>query len=137
MTTTRRDLQFLGTQPEIIGHVCTGLVVQHFYEGRTLVDQANVTYMRFADTWHRVYFESGTVFWRTGQAPQQAVNSTLGHGLLLNDLSELPSVAGRTLLGIEYATTNAGDIEVQFNFQGQAILRLRYNASADCTQIDT
>jgi hypothetical protein len=136
MNTTRGDLQFLGTQPEIVGHACTGLVVQHFYEGKTLVDQANVTYRRFADTWHRIYFESGTVFWRSGQAPEQAKNSTLEHGLLLNDLTELPTVAGRTLLGIDYTATEAGDVAVQFNFGDKAVLRLRYDASADRTQID-
>lgn len=136
MNTADPRIQFLGEQPDIVGHVCTGLAVQHFYDGKSLADQANVTYLCFAGTWHRVHFETGTVFWRSGQAPEQPVNSTLEHGLLLNDLSELPSVAGRTLIGIDYAATEAGDVAARFNFDGDAVVHLRYSAATDSTQID-
>lgn len=38
MNTVSHNIQFLGEQPEIVGRICTGLVVQQFYEGNSLVD---------------------------------------------------------------------------------------------------
>lgn len=79
------NLQFNGQPPDIVGQLCNGLAVQHFYDGTTLTDQANVVFFRFGGVWYRVYFETGTVFWRKGEAPQNPVNSTISHGLLLTD----------------------------------------------------
>lgn len=136
MLSGNSSVDFVGTQPDVVGHVCTGLAVQHFYDGKSVVDQANATYFRFSGNWHRICFEKGTVFWRSDLAPQQPVNSTLGYGLLLNDLSELPVVSGRKLLQVDYSGTEAGDVEARFLFEGDAILRLRYSSSSDSTQID-
>ena len=105
MATVSSSLQFVGEQPDIIGQVCSGFVVQHFCEETTLVDQANATFLRFSGIWYRICFETGTVFWRSGQTPAPAVNSTLQHGLLLNDLSDHHSIQGRTLSGIDYLET--------------------------------
>lgn len=136
MPTVISHINFVGEQPDIVGRVCTGFVVQHFYEETTLVDHANVTYLRFSGNWHRICFETGTVFWRSGQAPEPAVNSTLKHGLLLNDLSGLPAVAGRTLSGVEYHGSDAGNIEVEFYFDGKVAVTLHYSSATDSTRID-
>ena len=129
-------VDFNGQPPALIGLVCTGLVVQHFYDGHTLADQASVVFLRFDDTWHRIYFETGIVFWRSGQAPAAPVNSTLAHGLLLNDLSEMPGVVGHRLDHIAYCGTARGDVSVRPVFQGGAALSLHYDTGADSTRID-
>ena len=136
MATTIANLEFNGSEPQIVGQRCTGLKVQHFYEGESLRDPANVAYLRFLDVWHRVYFEIGTVFWRSGDQPEQPVNSTLAHGLLLNDLSELSGVIGKELVAVDYSATVRGDVTVIFQFAGGTKLSLRYDAQLDATRID-
>jgi hypothetical protein len=128
-------LDFNGTPPALIGQVCTGFAVQHFYAGFTLVDHANVVFLRFGGDWHRIYFETATVFWRSGDAPGSPINSTLDHGLLLNDLSELPGVVGHVLESITYAGTVQGDVTVEFTFGGGGKVSLRYDTGADATRI--
>jgi hypothetical protein len=136
MSTDVAHLQFVGQQPSIVGQCCSGLIVQHFYDGVTLTDRANVVFLRFQDTWHRIWFETATVFWRSGDPPQQPVDSTLEHGLLLNDLSELHTVVGRVLRDIAYSATENGDVSVRFLFEGGTELSLRYENNADVTHID-
>ena len=136
MQTSIERVDFNGDPPAIQGLVCTGLVIQHFYDGRTLTDQANVVYLRFGDTWHRIYFETGTVFWRSGHPPSAPVNSTLAHGLLLNDLSELPGVVGHRLSSIAYSGTQRGDVSAHLTFESSAVLSLHYDTGADSTRID-
>ena len=130
------NLQFNGQAPDIVGQRCDGLFVQHFYDGTTLTDQANVVFFRFNETWYRIYFETGIVFWRTGQAPESPVNSTIAHGLLLNDLSELPGVVGHHLTNIAYSATPQGNVVVKFLFDSGATLSLSYDTGADSTRID-
>ena len=136
MNTPRDQIQFLGEQPAIVGQACSGLVLQHFYDGKRVIDRANVTHFNFAGTWHRIYFETGTVFWRSGQAPEQPVNSSIEHGLLLNDLSEIPGIAGNILRKIDYRGSAAGDVEVMFKFDGGSSLCLRYSGAMDNTQVE-
>lgn len=136
MGSTEPLLTINGTEPQLRGQTCTGLVVQSCYDGNVLVDPANVTYFRFEETWHRIYFEPGMVFWRSGDRPEQPVNSSLEFGLILNDLTELPSAAGRKLLDVSYACTEAGDVEARFQFDGGTPVVLSYSAQADAARID-
>ena len=136
METSVEGVDFNGPPPALEGLVCTGLVVQQFYESLSLVDPANVVFLRFGDEWHRIYFEPGTVFWRSGQAPAAPVNSTLAHGLLLNDLSELAGVVGHCLESVAYLGTSRGDVSARLVFAGGTTLSLRYDTGADSTRID-
>jgi hypothetical protein len=136
MATTIANLEFNGSEPRIVGQRCTGLKAQHFYDGDSLRDRANVVYLRFHDVWYRIYFETGTVFWRSGGQPEQPVNSTLAYGLLLNDLSELRGAVGRELVAIEYSATVRGDVTVIFQFAENAKVSLRYDTELDATRID-
>jgi hypothetical protein len=136
MTAAAENLEFNGSEPKIVGQNCSGLKVQHFYEDASLRDPANVVFFRFQDVWHRIYFETGTVFWRSGDSPEPPVNSTLTHGVLLNDLSELSGVVGKELLGTEYSATVRGDVSVTFHFAGNFEFSLRYDTELDATRID-
>ena len=116
--------------------MCTGWVVQSSYDGNVLADPANVTYFQFAETWHRIYFEPGMVFWRSGGRPEQPVNSTLEFGLISNDLTEHPSIANRRLVDISYRCNEAGHVDVIFEFDGGQLVRLAYSAQGDATRVD-
>ena len=136
MASSVEHLEFSGHPPEIAGKVCTGFVVQHFYADGVLADPANVVFFRFDDTWHRLCFETGTVFWRSESAPEAPVNSTLAHGLLLNDLADMPGIVGERLEQIAYAGTDRGDVSVRLSFRGGATISLNYDTGADSTRID-
>lgn len=125
-----------GTGPSLRGQTCTGWVVQSSYDGNIVADPANVTYFRFHETWHRIYFEPGMVFWRSGDKPEQPVNSSLECGLILKDLTEHPSVANRRLVDLTYTCNEAGDVEALFQFEGGKNVRISYDAKADAAQID-
>ncbi len=59
------ELEFNGRPPAIEGQMCEGLICEGFEcEGEPL-QTANVTYLKFNGTWHRLCFDSGTVHWRT------------------------------------------------------------------------
>ncbi len=131
METSTAGVDFNGQVPALNGLVCTGLVVQQFYDGLTLADPANVVFLRFGEAWHRMYFETGTVFWRSGEPPAAPVNSTLTHGLLLNDLSELTGVVGHRLESVAYCGTPRGDVSARFVFAGATTLSLHYDSGAD------
>lgn len=130
------NLQFNGPLPDLIGQLCNGLVVQHFYDGTVLSDQANVVFFRFGDVWHRICFETGTILWRMGEAPESPVNSTIAHGLLLNDLSEMTGIVGYHLADVAYSATPQGDVGAKFLFDSGAALSLSYDTGADSTRID-
>ena len=136
METAGENVKFNGAPQDVVGRVCTGFVVQHFYDGFLLTDPANVVYFRFGEDWHRIYFETGTVFWRTGDSPISPKNSTLAHGLLLNDLSEMPGVVGHRLVKLKYQGATRGDVTVSLQFEGGVKMSLRYDEGADSTRID-
>ncbi|WP_133000072.1 hypothetical protein [Luteimonas arsenica] len=124
-----------GIEPELSGKVCTGLAVQHFYEGARIADPANVVFFCFDGVWHRIYFETYTVFWRSGQAPESPINATLDYGLLINHLTDLPGIVGQRLENVSYSSTEHGDVSAKFLFSGGKELTLRYDTGADFTQI--
>ena len=118
-----------GQEPRLSGQPCTGLVLQYFFDGRSI--QINVVHLRISQQWHRLYFEPATVFWRLSQTPDAGQNTELTHGLLLNDLNEVKGFVGYTVEKVEYRATERGDIEVDIAFSSGRHLRIAYNADAD------
>lgn len=125
-----------GEEPPIVGHTCTGFVLLHFYDGAAISNQVNVAHLKFDEQWYRLYFESGTIFWRKSQeSPGRPTNSTLEYGLVLNDLSELSSVVGQVVESIKYSATEAGDIEVRLGFVAGTAMKFNYSAASDSTRV--
>jgi hypothetical protein len=125
-----------GEEPCIIGQICTGLILMHFYDGTAISDQVNVAHLKFNDQWYRMYFECGVVFWRMSQeSPETPINSTLKYGLVLNDLSEMSSVVGQVLESISYSASRVGDIEVCLKFVSGTTMRFNYSAASDSTYV--
>jgi hypothetical protein len=59
------ELEFIGRPPAIEGQKCEGLICEGFECEGELIQMANVTYLKFDGTWHRLCFDPGTVHWRT------------------------------------------------------------------------
>jgi hypothetical protein len=59
------ELELIGRPPLIEGQRCEGLICEGFECDGELIQTANVTYLRFGGTWHRLCFDPGTVHWRT------------------------------------------------------------------------
>lgn len=125
-----------GNEPHLVGQACTGFVLLHFYDGVAISDQVNVAHLKFGEQWHRLYFECGTVFWRESQEePGMPLNSTLEYGQVLNDLSEMSSVAGQVVSSITYSASEAGDVEVRISFASGTALKFNYSAASDSTRV--
>jgi hypothetical protein len=59
------ELDISGDQPALEGSLCEAFLLQeHWYKG-ALSDPANVTFMQFSGSWHRLYFDHAMIFWRT------------------------------------------------------------------------
>jgi hypothetical protein len=125
-----------GDEPPVVGHTCTGLVLQHFYENGQITNQVNVAYLKFGAAWCRLYFECGTVFWRQGDEPGQPQNASLSHGLLLNDLQDMNTIVGQRLEHISYSGTEPGDLVVRLSFSNGHTVQFVYSAATDTAQFE-
>jgi hypothetical protein len=52
------------TPPALAGRTCQAFICQQFFADGRLVDEANVTFLKFDAEWFRLYFEPGLIFWR-------------------------------------------------------------------------
>ena len=123
-----------GDEPQLVGARCTRLVLQHFYEGRQIIDEVNVAHLRLDEQWYRLYFECGTIFWCSSDNPEIPENSSLLSGLLLNDLSGLDGVVGHTIRDVTYEASQSGDVLVTLRFSSGNQLTFKYSCEADATQ---
>lgn len=58
-------LKIDGIQPKLDGHICDELICQQYlYKGK-LQNEVDVLSIKADGRWHQLYFEEGTVFWRT------------------------------------------------------------------------
>jgi hypothetical protein len=102
--------------PDIGGQVCEALLVQaHYYRG-TLVNEANVLFLKLQEgSWHRVFIEAGIVFWQTVDrldSPDQD-----RHHFTLTDLAAAHGLAGRRLVGVATGDLPSGG-ELRLLFAG-------------------
>ena len=54
----------IGMPPSLAPQVCDEVLCEQYWHGGELVAPANVCYFRFGDTWHRLTFDHGIIFWR-------------------------------------------------------------------------
>ena len=52
--TARPSYYINGEEPQIVGALCTGFVLLHFYEGRHITDHLNVAHLRLGEQWYRL-----------------------------------------------------------------------------------
>jgi len=88
-----------GTQPDLVGHTCTDLVVEEYWHKGELDVPANVIWLHIDSAWHRLYFDCGIVFWRVhdGEGPKAYDMPELESQARLKDLGKALGVAGRII----------------------------------------
>lgn len=124
-----------GEEPQLVGALCTGFALHHFYEGHQITDQVNVAHLRVGDHWYRLYFECATIFWDASGTPETPQNHDLGSGLLLNDLSGIDGVVGHTIQEFNYHGSESGDVGFTVRFSSGKQLTFKYSCEADATQL--
>jgi hypothetical protein len=109
-------LDINGEPPALTGVPCDELLVQQYWYRGELVEPANVVYLRFAGGWHRLYFDSGIVFWRPhDRAPEAVSPGQEEFAYPLVDLGRQFGVRGVMLDRME-ATPIEGGSEVRLGF---------------------
>lgn len=93
-----------GEQPNLNGFPCEAMIAEEHWHDGQLCDPANVAWLRFCRTWHRLHFYCGIIFWRTSETgPEAYVTAELGGEVRLVDLG-----TERGLVGDELASCDAG-----------------------------
>jgi hypothetical protein len=120
-----------GDQPAIIGQICEALVaIEYSHEG-TVVEPANVIFLRFAARWYRLYFDFGIVFWRpSDEGPEVFVADELDASFLPQDVGADLGVTGRRLAAINYDALDDGS-RVVFQFDDGR--QVKFECRADVT----
>lgn len=125
-----------GDQPELDGDILQGMIcTQHWTDG-TLEDAANVIYYRIHDCWHRLYFDFGTVFWRTDvdAVPEYPGVASPDEPFVNVDLGTQLSIIGRTITSCTTEPVGEYDSEVTFHFDGGGTLS--FTCVGDITTVE-
>src|SRR5690349_4290178 len=119
------ELDVNGTPPGLAGKQCEGMLVQQYFYRGALEDDANNIYLRFEDTWHRLYFDCGTVFWRIQDSPPEPfVVADEGWEYPLLEIGVSAGVVGVRLDTYDMAPLEAGAF-VEFKFANGKRIRFR------------
>ena len=116
------ELEVNGEPPPLDGRVCEGLIAEEYWHNGVIDEPANVVWLRFNRTWHRLYFDCGIVFWRTAvDEPRPYTMPELHAEVKLADLGKMLGIAGDILRHYEMRPVSAGS-EVQFSFESGRVV---------------
>lgn len=112
-----------GGEPDIVGHACQEMVAIEYSHAGKVVEPANVVFVRFADQWHRLYFDYATVFWREdSDGPQGFLAEEIDASFRPVDLGAVFSVQGVVLKDISYIPLPTG-AAVHLHFNNGTLVR--------------
>lgn len=114
------QLEVNGHQPTLEGLKCEAFIVSQFWYQGLLEDPANTISMKFDGHWHRLYFNYGTIFWRSSNESRPKAFSMPEHEgeFRLDDIGESLGLVGAKLLAITSCVIEGGS-EVVFLFEGE------------------
>ncbi len=125
-----------GDEPKIVGCKCKGLYLSQMQENFNITDQSNVAFFNFSETWYRLYFEAGTIFWRkTDSISIDPVNQSLSSCLFILNLNELNGVIDHELLSLQYIS-NREVTGLEMSFSGGKTLKFSHFNLKDCTSVE-
>ncbi|HEX5725587.1 MAG TPA: hypothetical protein VFX98_08985 [Longimicrobiaceae bacterium] len=114
-----------GDPPDLRGLRCDALLCDEYRFQGKLENAANVVYLYFGGSWHRLYFDWGIVFWRPYHGPPEAVEPTEdGAAFPLVDLAARFGLAGVRLRGYRMEPLPLG-ARVTFEFENGVALAFR------------
>lgn len=107
--------QLNGDPPELAGKACEGFLCESFVHEGKLEANANVTHLKFAGAWHRLYFEPGLIFWRASSSdPTAWAVPEEGWSYPHTDIAELAGLIGEVLQTYEM---DVGDSSARVTFR--------------------
>ena len=110
--------------PVVTGERCDSVLLQaHYYRGQ-LVNEANVLFLRLAESgWQRIFIEAGVVFWQSVEALDSPDQDR--HHYTLSDLGAVHGLEGRRIIDVITADLPAGG-ELRLLFSGDARVSFRH-----------
>ena len=110
--------------PVVTGERCDSVLLQaHYYRGQ-LVNEANVLFLRLAESgWQRIFIEAGVVFWQSVEALDSPDQDR--HHYTLSDLGAVHGLDGRRIIDVIAADLPAGG-ELRLLFSGDACVSFRH-----------
>jgi hypothetical protein len=119
------DLEVNGTPPPLSDTTCQEFLLEQYWHDNKLVAPANVAYLRCGDTWHRLAFDYGIIFWRRQKDRPCAYSMPeLNAETRIDNAGERLGLAGRRLHSYVSRVVPGGS-EVAFSFEGGSTLILR------------
>ena len=102
-------LEIQGEPPSLAGKTCQALVCYEHWHAGTLVEPANVIFIRAGGEWHKLFFDSGIIFWKSGVEPDASVDAPeLPSMVRLIDLGHRFQLIGRHITSCDAAATPKG-----------------------------
>ena len=117
-------MDVIGEWPSVEGAVCQAFVCQGFLADGEMIDNASVTFAKFAGVWHRLTIDGSVVFWRTSEsAPEPFEVQSEGWSYPHVNVGKLADVVGQVLVSLDVETDVDGLI-VSFGFANGKSIRI-------------
>ena len=112
-----------GRPPMLAGEIVEALLSQEYWHGGELTDSFNAIFLCFNNTWHRLSFDCGIIFWRvTSTAPISFEAPELRASYRIVDLGIRLGVTSKRLARYEMRAIPDGS-RVEFTFScGQSVV---------------
>jgi hypothetical protein len=110
------ELDVNGAPPELAGAKVDALLIQPYLVSGATVDPVGTVHLLTAGEWHRLYFDSGIVFWRRSEHPPEPwADLEKGWDNPLVDLGHELRLLGSQITRYEMSGTKLGS-SVRFHF---------------------
>ena len=111
-------LEIQGQPPSLGGKKCDALVCYEYWHQGSLIEPANVIFVRADGEWHKLFFDSGIIFWRSGVEPDPSFDAPeIDSMFRLVDLGQRFDLVGHRITACDAAPTLKG-AKVTFAFDG-------------------
>ncbi len=102
-------LEIQGQPPSLGGKKCDALVCyEHWHQG-SLIEPANVIFIRADGEWHKLFFDSGIIFWKSGVEPDPSFDAPeIASIFRLVDLGHRLDLVGHRIAACDAAPTPQG-----------------------------
>ncbi len=119
------NIEVNGISPNISGSFCQAVWRQEYWYKGKLEESPYVTYLKFGNVWHRLYFDWGTIFWRVDITPPEPFDALELDATypIINWGQEL-GVVGTQLISYS-AESIVGGTRIQFLFANGIKLSIR------------
>lgn len=114
-----------GEAPNLAGRRCDAILCVEYRHGGQLVEPVNVAHLCFNGTWHRLYFDYGIVFWRSGEGRPESYDAVeLDASYQVVDVASPRGLLGVCLSRYEMSSIDGG-ARVSFAFENGRGLEFR------------